>query len=57
MSDQDKRLARKLLTLIDRSGPQVSQNGNRLVIQQGNQTITVQLGQTVQQSGSTPRFR
>lgn len=57
MSDQDSRLARKLLTLIDRSGPQVSQNGNRLVIQQGNQTITVQLGQTVQQSGSTPRFR
>jgi|LakMenEpi03Aug12_release.lakeMendotaPanAssembly.Ray.scaffolds.fasta_scaffold3670932_1 hypothetical protein len=57
MSDQDNRLARKLLTLIDRSGPQVSQNGNRLVIQQGNQTITVQLGQTVQQSGSTPRFR
>jgi hypothetical protein len=57
MSDQDNRLARKLLTLIDRSGPQVSQNGNRLVIQQGNQTFTVQLGQTVQQSGSTPRFR
>lgn len=57
MSDQDNRLARKLLTLIDRSGPHVSQNGNRLVIQQGNQTITVQLGQTVQQSGSTPRFR
>jgi hypothetical protein len=57
VSDQDNRLARKLLTLIDRSGPQVSQNGNRLVIQQGNQTITVQLGQTVQQSGSTPRFR
>ncbi len=57
MSDQDNRLARTLLTLIDRSGPQVSQNGNRLVIQQGNQTFTVQLGQTVQQSGSTPRFR
>jgi hypothetical protein len=57
MSDQDNRLARKLLTLIDRSGPQVSQQGNRLVIQQGNQTFTVQLGQTVQQSGSTPRFR
>jgi hypothetical protein len=57
VSDQDNRLARKLLTLIDRSGPQVSQNGNRLVIQQGNQTFTVQLGQTVQQSGSTPRFR
>jgi len=57
MSDQDNRLARKLLTLIDRSGPQVSQNGNRLVIQQGNQTFTIQLGQTVQQSGSTPRYR
>lgn len=57
MSDQDNRLARKLLTLIDRSGPQVTQSGNRLIIQQGNQTITVQLGQTVQQSGSTPRFR
>lgn len=57
MSDQENRIARKLLTLIDRSGPQVSQNGNRLVIQQGNQTFTVQLGQTVQQSGSTPRFR
>jgi hypothetical protein len=57
VSDQDGRLAQKLLTLIDRGGPQVSQNGNRLVIQQGNQTFTVQLGQTVQQSGSTPRFR
>lgn len=57
MSDQENRLARKLLTLVDRSGPQVSQNGNRLIIQQGNQTFTIQLGQTVQQSGSTPRFR
>jgi hypothetical protein len=57
MSDQDNLLARKLLTLIDRSGPQVSQNGNRLIIQQGNQTFTIQLGQTVQQSGSTPRYR
>jgi hypothetical protein len=57
VSDQDNRLARKLLTLIDRSGPQVSQEGNRLIINQGNQTFTVQLGQTVQEFSSTPRFR
>lgn len=56
-AEQERLLAQKLTTLVDRSGPQVRQEGQRLVIEQNGQTFVIELNTTTQQQGSTPRFR
>ncbi|MEM9149380.1 MAG: hypothetical protein AAGB19_02860 [Cyanobacteria bacterium P01_F01_bin.3] len=57
MSDQEARIAQKIVSVADRSGPQFLQSGDRLIIQQGGQTITVELGGAVEQRSSTARYR
>lgn len=56
-TEEERRIAQKLVSLADRAGPQVSQSGDRLTITQGTTKVVLELNSTVTQSQSTPRFR
>lgn len=56
-TSKEREIARRLLSVIGNTGPQVTQNGNQIEIRDGSNVTRLQSRNTVQESSQITRFR